>query len=190
MAETEPTDHAPVAEAGGAAADSAPATVQSAATGEPAKPTAAGIIAKLTGQATVIQTLEADLQTEREAHAATRAALDAANERLANFASLETALEESATALADAEARAAAAARARTEAEARAQTAAAEAEEQLPARVAEGVRDTVASLGVETEDLPTAQEQPDGPGAGGEFAHLKGRARAAAAFKAQFAGRK
>lgn len=62
----------------------------------------------------------------------------------------------------------------------------AEAAKDVPRQVASGVQDVVSGLGVEETALPQSADLP-AKGSAGEFAHLKGRERAAAAFNAQLA---
>jgi hypothetical protein len=151
-----------------------------AASGDPAPQKKPGFLASLLGDAREVERLNAALATSEAAHAATRAQLATALDRVAAFEEMEARLEAQATAREQAAATATAEAAAAT-------AAAAAAREAIPVAVAAGVRDTVAALGVAEESLPAAQTAPDKPGTGGEFAHLKGRERAAAAFNAQFA---
>lgn len=60
----------------------------------------------------------------------------------------------------------------------------AEAAKDVPRQIATGVQDVVSGLGVEETVLPQSADLPP-KGSAGEFAHLKGRERAAAAFNAQ-----
>lgn len=161
-------------------AATAPAPAVAASGEQPAPQKKPGFLASLLGDAREVERLSAALATEEAAHADTRAQLATALDRVAAFEEMEARLEAQATAREQAAATATAEAAAAT-------AAAATAREAIPAAVAAGVRDTVAALGVAEESLPAAQTAPDKPGHGGEFAHLKGRERAAAAFNAQFA---
>ena len=141
----------------------------------PAAPVAAsapekkGFLASLLGSNEALTKAESALAAEKQAHAATLAKLQSAEGRIAEFDALEKQLES--------EMKAAAA----TTAEA---TAKAEA---VPQQAAAKVIDIVQGLGVTETNLPTAETEM--PAKGQEFAQLKGRERAAAAFNAQFAAR-
>jgi hypothetical protein len=132
-----------------------------------------GFLARILGSESRIADLESAVAAEQAAHAQTREALATATARLAEFEALEAQLEAQATA-----AREQAAA-----SEAAAATAAATAQA-VPLQVAAAVRDVVASLGVQEDTLAPVSSEPAAHGE--EFAHLTGRARAAAAFNAQF----
>lgn len=58
------------------------------------------------------------------------------------------------------------------------------AAQDVPRQIATAVQDVVSGLGVEETVLPQSADLPP-KGSAGEFAHLKGRERAAAAFNAQ-----
>lgn len=157
-----------------AAAATAPAPAVDASAAPAATPQKKpGFLASLLGDAKEVERLSAELAAEQTAHATTRAELAQALDRIAGYEEMEARLEQ------QVKAREAAAAEAKAKAD--------EAAAAIPAQVASGVRDTVAALGVEEEALPAAAAIPDKPGTGGEFAHLKGRDRAAAVFNAQFA---
>lgn len=68
----------------------------------------------------------------------------------------------------------------------KATTEAVAAKEEVPKTVAAKVVDTVESLGLDPEQLPASESKPPGPDKSGEFSHLKGREKVAAAFAAQF----
>lgn len=182
----------PAAESAAESAPVATAAVDATGTPEPAaaEPKKLGFFARLRQSDDTI----ASLQTANAEQAATisdlRSQLEAAEKRIAEFEALEAEFEaaekQAAEAKAKAEADAAAATAAAAEAKAKAEAAAAEATAQIPAKVAQGVTDAMAALGVEETALPEAKEDPPGPGRAGEFAHLKGRDRAVAAFNAQF----
>lgn len=169
-------------------ADSAPeasAPVEATGTTETSaaeKPKKLGILARLRqGDALAerVTQLEAQLETVTAERDAARADLAALEELEENFAAEQAAAAE-AKAKAEAEQKAAAEAKAKLEADA------AVAAEEAKQKVAAEVADTVAALGVEESALPQAKDDPPGPGQAGEFAHLKGRDRAVAAFNAQF----
>lgn len=183
-------DQAPAAEVTPPAADPAPAAVEatdaatSATPAEAAKPAAkVGFLARLAGAGDSIAQLEAALESEKTAHASTRSELEKVTAELQAYKDLEAQLEADA---AKAQEEAAAAKAAADKAAAEAAEAAANATAEIPQKVAAGVTDALAALGVPEESLPEAKEDPPGPGQAGEFAHLKGRERAAAAFTAQF----
>lgn len=150
-----------------ASAVTAPETPQATVAATAQEPVAKkGFLSSLFGANERAAELANQLAAEQSAHAATRQELTAAQSRIAEFEAMEQRLEQ--------EAQQAAAA---TE---QAATAAA----QVPAQVASQVADVVATLGVPEEALAPVQTEPAAKGQ--EFASLTGRARAAAAFNAQF----
>ena len=137
---------------------------------------------------------ETELQAERAAHEATKQKLADAEARVAEFEGLESQAEEKLTAKlkaaddakAEADRAKADAEKAKAKADAEKAKADADAEKaKVPDQVAVGVRDHLASLGVDPEKLPGVSNQQGKT----EFDGLKGRERAAAAFGAQFAGK-
>jgi len=165
----------PAEEAAPQAIAPAPA-VEASETVSASAPKKVGFMASLLGSGQQVADLQARLEAEQAAHAQTNAQLAAASARVAEFESLEAQLEAQANA-----AQTAAAEAATAQAEAQAQLAAAEA--QVPEQVAAQVAATVEALGVDLETLPAAQSEPAAKG--NDFAHLKGLARAAAAFNSQ-----
>lgn len=133
-----------------------------------------GFLASLTGAQSRIDELQNALKAEKDAHAITQATLATAQGRVAEFEAMEKQLEAQATALDESQ-------KAKVEAEATAAQVVAEA----PQKVAAQVADVLSTLGVSEEKLVRVSDTPAAKGQ--EFAHLKGRERAAAAFAAQFA---
>lgn len=140
----------------------APAVVAS-----PAAPQKVGFLARMVGAEDTIRDLESRLSAEQATTSTLRTELAQAKSRVAEFEALESRLEVD---LAAAQAAAATA-----------QAAAAS----VPQQVAAGVADVVATLGVPEDTLAAVSAEP--PKKSEEFAHLKGRDRAAAAFSSQFA---
>lgn len=173
-----------------ATAPEAPAAEAASAT--PEKPAAKrlGFFARHAAKDETIARLEGEVTEKDATIAALQADLESAQNRIAEFEALEAEFEaaekEAQAAAQKAQAEAAAAAAQAEAAQTEAAEAKAKAESELPGKVAAGVTDAVASLGVPEGDLPEAKEDPPGPGQAGEFAHLKGRDRAVAAFNAQF----
>lgn len=154
-----------------ASAVTAPETPQATVAANAQEPVAKkGFLSSLFGANERAAGLANQLAAEQSAHAATRQELTAAQSRIAEFEAMEQRLEQEAQ-------QAAAAANQAAE-----QAAAAAA--QVPAQVASQVADVVATLGVPEEALAPVQTEPAAKGQ--EFASLTGRARAAAAFNAQF----
>lgn len=144
----------------------APAVEASAPAAAPQK---VGFFAKVLGLETELNDLRSRLSAEESAHALTRATLATAQARVNEFEAIEKQLDADL-------------ANARAEAEA-AKSAA--APESIQKQVAATVVDVVSGLGIAEEKLAPVQSDP--PAKGEEFASLKGRERAAAAFNAQFA---
>ena len=144
--------------------ESAPATPAVVAPAPEAAARKVGFLARIMGAQDSMQDLENRLQAESAAHAATQQQLATAHARIAEFEALEARLEQEATA-------------ARAEA-ATAQAAVASVPQQVAAQVAA----VVETLGVTEAALPAVQADPPK----GDFSHLTGRDRAAAAFNAQF----
>jgi len=173
--DTTPTETSPSAVIDTAPAATAPETsvAASAPATDPA-PKKLGFLASLTGAQSRIDELQNALKAEKDAHASTQEKLATAQGRVAEFEAMEKQLEEQAKAVEAAE-------KAKVEAETEAAKVVAEA----PQKVAAQVADVVSTLGVSEEKLVRVSDQPAAKGQ--EFAHLKGRERAAAAFAAQFA---
>lgn len=147
----------------------APAPAVEASAPAAAAPQKVGFFAKVLGLETEINDLRSRLSAEESAHTVTRAALATAQARVAEFETIESQLDaDLATARADAE-----------------KAKAAAAPEAIEKAVSEKVVDVVSALGVTEDQLAPVQSEPAAKGQ--EFAHLTGRERAAAAFKAEFA---
>lgn len=179
LAETAPEATAAAVEATGTPAEQAPAAAED-------KPKKLGFFARLRQSDDRIAALEGEVGQLRATVETVTAERDAARSELEDYKALEADFEAAEKEAAEKAAKAEADAAAAAEAQAKAEAAAAAAAESLPAKVAEGVTDAVASLGVPEGELPAAKEDPPGPGQAGEFAHLSGRERAAAAINAQF----
>jgi len=174
-----PAATAPAPAVAPAAAEAAPITPAAPAATAPAAPAAVeaspqrpGFLSRLLSGGHsddgVIAALRADLAAEQAAHGATRDLLTAAQGQVTGYQEMEARLETLLTS------------------EQRAAVGSSTPAATVNAAVSNGVRDVIAGMGIEPAKLPAAQETiPGAKGDAGEFAHLKGRDRAAAAFSAQ-----